>query len=153
MVWVDGRADFTEFLFLFPASFIGWGITALLLSKFVPDGMPPFNKDEKRATILEGGKVIMGLFALTIIFAIVSHQLLHLPAMWGMMFGLAILKIYVYIMNRRNRLSDMGDDKQSINAFSWIAKIENDTLLFFFGILAAVGGLHFLGFLDYFTKL
>ncbi len=31
--------------------------------------------------------------------------------------------------------------------------IENDTLLFFFGILAAVGALHFLGFLEYITEL
>ena len=28
-------------------------------------------------------------------------------------------------------------------------KIENDTLLFFFGILSAVGALHYLGFLEY----
>jgi len=146
MVWVDGRADFTEFLFLFPAAFLGWGVTAFLLSRFVPDGMPPFNSDEEPATIAEGGKVIIGLFALTIVLAILSHQLLHLPAMWGMMFGLAILKLYVYQLNE-------SDSPTHVNVFAWIAKVENDTLLFFFGILAAVGGLHFLGFLDYFTKL
>jgi Na+/H+ antiporter NhaD/arsenite permease-like protein len=28
-------------------------------------------------------------------------------------------------------------------------KVENDTLLFFFGILSAVGALHYLGFLEY----
>ncbi len=154
MVWVDGRADFTEFLFLFPASFIGWGVTAFLLSRFVPNGNPPFNADEKKAEILEGGKQIIGLFALTIVLAVLSHQLLHLPAMWGMMFGLAILKLYVYFLNKKNRhLDDDSGDHEKINAFSWIAKIENDTLLFFFGILAAVGGLHFLGFLEYFTSL
>ena len=32
-------------------------------------------------------------------------------------------------------------------------KIENDTLLFFFGILSAVGVLHFIGFLAYINKL
>jgi Na+/H+ antiporter NhaD/arsenite permease-like protein len=146
MVWVAGKGSFTEFLFLFPAAFTGWGVTALLLSRFVPDGEPPFNADEKREDILEGGKVIIGLFALTISLAVLSHQVLHLPAMWGMMFGLAILKIYVYYINQ-----NAGPTK--LNAFSWIAKIENDTLLFFFGILAAVGGLHFLGFLEYFTAL
>jgi Na+/H+ antiporter NhaD/arsenite permease-like protein len=146
MVWIDGRADFTEFLFLFPASFIGWLITAFLLSRFVPNGTPPFCANEEPATIKRGGKIIIGLFALTITFAVLSHQVLHLPAMWGMMFGLAILKIYTYGINGR------GNDKR-VNVFSWISKIENDTLLFFFGILAAVGGLHFLGFLDYFTKL
>jgi Na+/H+ antiporter NhaD/arsenite permease-like protein len=154
MVWVDGRADFTEFLFLFPAAFIGWIVTAFLLSRFVPNGKPPFNADEKKIAILEGGKQIIGLFALTIVLAVLSHQLLHLPAMWGMMFGLAILKLYVYFLNKKNRhLDDDASDSKRINAFSWIAKIENDTLLFFFGILAAVGGLHFLGFLEYFTSL
>ena len=146
MVWVDGRADFTEFLFLFPASFLGWGLTAFLLNRFVPNGMPPFNSDEKKAVIEEGGKIIIGLFALTIVLAIISHQFLHLPAMWGMMFGLAILKLYVYGLNESH-----SDTK--VDVFAWIAKVENDTLLFFFGILAAVGGLHFLGFLEYFTSL
>jgi Na+/H+ antiporter NhaD/arsenite permease-like protein len=146
MVWVDGRADFTEFLFLFPASFLGWSVTAFLLSKFIPKGMPPFNKHEKKSIIEEGGKTIIALFAITIILAIISHQALHLPAMWGMMFGLAILKIYVYGLNQSN-------SPTKVNVFAWIAKVENDTLLFFFGILAAVGGLHFLGFLEYFTSL
>ncbi len=146
MVWVDGRASFTEFLFLFPAAFLGWGVTALLLSRFIPDGTPPFNVNEEPAKIEKGGKVIIGLFALTIILAIVSHQLLHLPAMWGMMFGLSILKLYVYKLNE-------SDASTKVNVFAWIAKVENDTLLFFFGILAAVGGLHFLGFLEYFTAL
>lgn len=146
MVWVDGKGDFTEFLFLFPAAILGWAVTAFLLSRFVPEGKPPFNKDEEKAEILEGGKVIIGLFAVTISFAVISHQALHLPAMWGMMFGLALLKMYVHYINR-------SASETQLNAFSWIAKIENDTLLFFFGILAAVGGLHFLGFLEYFTAL
>jgi len=146
MVWVDGKGSFTEFLFLFPAAIMGWGITAFLLSRFVPEGKPPFNADEEKAEIQEGGKQIIGLFALTIALAVVSHQILHLPAMWGMMFGLALLKMYVYKIN-------VGPSETQLNAFSWIAKIENDTLLFFFGILAAVGGLHFLGFLEYFTAL
>ena len=146
MVWVAEKGSFTEFLFLFPASITGWGVTAFLLSRFVPDGQPPFNADEKKVEISEGGKAIIGLFALTIAMAVISHQVLHLPAMWGMMFGLAILKMYVYKINR-------GPSETQLNAFSWIAKIENDTLLFFFGILAAVGGLHFLGFLEYFTAL
>ena len=146
MVWIDGKGAFGEFLFLFPAAIAGWGITAFLLSRVVPDGQPPFNINEEKAQILEGGKVIIGLFVLTISMAVLSHQLLDLPAMWGMMFGLAILKMYVYKVN-------ISSSPTQLNAFSWIAKIENDTLLFFFGILAAVGGLHFLGFLEYFTTL
>jgi len=130
-------------------------VTAFLLSRFIPDGEPPFNAEEKRAEILPGGKQIMGLFALTISMAVISHQVLHLPAMWGMMFGLAILKLYTYYLNTKLSVEVDADGLvcQKLNPFSWIAKIENDTLLFFFGILAAVGGLHFLGFLEYFTAL
>jgi len=146
MAWVAGKGAFTDFLFLFPAAFFGWLITAFLLSKYVPVGNPPSTEGETKVEIAEGGKMIIALFGLTIFLAVMSHNVLHLPAMWGMMFGLAILKMYVYKLNRS------ASDTQ-INAFSWIAKIENDTLLFFFGILAAVGGLHFLGFLEYFTAL
>jgi len=146
MVWIDGKGAFGEFLFLFPAAIIGWGVTAFLLSRVVPDGQPPFSADEEKAEIQEGGKVIIGLFVTTIAMAVLSHQLLGLPAMWGMMFGLALLKMYVYKVN-------ISNSPTQLNAFSWIAKIENDTLLFFFGILAAVGGLHFIGFLEYFTAL
>ncbi|SFV59087.1 Na+/H+ antiporter NhaD type [hydrothermal vent metagenome] len=154
MAWVAGKGVFTDFLFLFPAAFLGWGVTAVLLSRYIPEGNPPFSEDEEKAEILEGGKVIMGLFGLTIFLAVMSHNALHLPAMWGMMFGLAILKMYVYTLNYKNKdLDEEEKETKKINAFSWIAKIENDTLLFFFGILAAVGGLHFLGFLEYFTAL
>jgi Na+/H+ antiporter NhaD/arsenite permease-like protein len=90
MVWVDGKGSFVEFLFLFPASFLGWGITAFLLSKYIPEGTPPFSDTEKKVEFLRGGKVIIGLFAFTIFSAVISHQVLHLPAMWGMMFGLSI---------------------------------------------------------------
>ncbi|DAB40351.1 MAG TPA: sodium:proton antiporter [Sulfurovum sp. UBA12169] len=153
MVWVDGKGQFIDFLYLFPAAFLGWYVTAFLLVRFVPEDNPPFVKGEKEVHIAYGGKMIIGLFALTIASAVISHQVLHLPAMWGMMFGLAILKLYTYGMNREVRYESDGTACPRVNVFSFIAKIENDTLLFFFGILAAVGGLHFLGFLEYFTAL
>ncbi|CAA6821364.1 MAG: Na+/H+ antiporter NhaD type [uncultured Sulfurovum sp.] len=154
MAWTAGKGTFVDFLYLFPAAFVGWIVTAFLLSRFVPAGHPPSAEGEAEVKILEGGKIIMGLFGFTIFVAVMSHQVLHLPAMWGMLFGLSILKLYVFMLNSKNRNDYENPSEQTpINAFSWIAKIENDTLLFFFGILAAVGGLHFLGFLEYFTAL
>ncbi|NPA27968.1 MAG: sodium:proton antiporter [Epsilonproteobacteria bacterium] len=150
MVWIAGKGDFTEFLYLFPASIIGWLITAYLLSLYVPKDKPHFDINEKKVEILKGGKVIIALFAFTIAMAVLSHQVLDLPAMWGMMFGLALLKIYTYKLNIEQRAKCVDD---RLDPFKWISHIENDTLLFFFGILAAVGGLHFLGYLDYFTAL
>ena len=87
----------------------------------------------------KGAKVVMALGIFTIFSAVMSHQVLHLPAMWGMMFGLSLLKIYDYSLKRKHG--------KGFGVFAAIAKIENNTLMFFFGILAAVGALYFIGWL------
>ena len=146
MAWTAGKGHFIDFIFLFPAAVVGWLVTAYLLSMYVPDAKPAFDAEtEPKATIAKGGKVIIGLGIFTIFSAVMSHQLFHMPAMWGMMFGLSLLKLYSYRLKKRHN--------EDIKIFDSVSKIENDTLLFFFGILAAVGGLHFLGFLDLAVKL
>ena len=146
MAWTAEKAGFIDFFYLFPASFIGWIVTAWLLSLFVPKDKPHFDaKKEKREKVYQGGNVVMVLGVITIVSAVLSHQLFHLPAMWGMLFGLSLLKLYSYRMKRKYNTE--------MNIFKSISKIEHDTLLFFVGILAAVGGLHFLGYLDMAAKL
>ena len=141
MAWTAGKGTFADFLFLFPAAIVGYLVTAFLLSKFVPDEVPAFDiTTEKKPEMAKGAKVVMALGIGTIACAVLSHQLLHLPAMWGMMFGLAVLKLYSYKLKK-----DHGKDHFSI--FDSIAKVEYNTLLFFFGILAAVGALYFIGWL------
>ncbi|HIP55046.1 MAG TPA: sodium:proton antiporter [Sulfurimonas autotrophica] len=146
MAWTAQKGEFVDFLSLFPASIIGWVVTALLLSLSVPAGKPPFDAaTEKKPVILDGGMTVVYLGVLTIAIAVLGHTFFHFPAMWGMMFGLAILKLYAF------QLEQSG--KSSFNVYVNMEKVENDTLLFFFGILSAVGALHFLGFLEYIHHL
>jgi Na+/H+ antiporter NhaD/arsenite permease-like protein len=146
MAWTAGKGEFVDFLFLFPASVLGWGVTAFLLSKSVPDGQPPFDAStEEKPKVRDGGMGVVYLGVATIITAVLGHQFFHFPAMWGMMFGLAVLKLY------QVRLTKTGKD--SFDIYVNMQKVENDTLLFFFGILSAVGALHFLGFLHYIHSL
>jgi len=141
MAWTAGKGAFTDFMFLFPASILGYLITAVLLSKFVPNEVPAFDASkEKKPSMAEGSKAVMGLGVFTIFCAVMSHQILHLPAMWGMMFGLALLKVYSYGLKKKY-------GSEHFNIFQSMAKIENNTLMFFFGILAAVGALYFIGWL------
>jgi Na+/H+ antiporter NhaD/arsenite permease-like protein len=56
-----------------------------------------------------------------------------------------LLKLYSY------RLTSKSTD--GFDVYINMKKIENDTLLFFFGILSAVGALHYLGFLNYIHDL
>jgi len=140
MAWTAGKGSFVDFLFLFPASIIGYLVTAVILSKFVPDSKPDFDASkETKPELMTGANVVIGLGVFTIFSAVMSHQVLHLPAMWGMMFGLSLLKLYSYRLKRVHN--------SEFNIFHSMAKIENNTLMFFFGILAAVGALYFLGWL------
>jgi len=141
MAWTAGKGVFTDFLFLFPASISGYVVTAFLLSRFVPNIKPDFDATkEEKPKMHEGAKTIIYFGVLTIFCAVMSHQVLHLPAMWGMMFGLALLKVYSYGLGKKY-------GKDHFNVFHSMAKIENNTLMFFFGILAAVGALYFVGWL------
>ena len=141
MTWAAGKGQFTDFLYLFPAAILGYIVTAFLLSRFVPKVVPAFDASkEKQPKMSEGAKVVMFLGVLTILCAVLSHQVLHLPAMWGMMFGLSLLKIYAYGLKKKY-------GKNHFNIFDSMSKIENNTLMFFFGILAAVGALYFIGWL------
>lgn len=141
MAWTAGKGTFTDFIFLFPASIIGYIITAFLLSRFVPDNKPIFNvSTEEKPQMAIGAKVVIFLGFITLLSAVVSHQILDFPAMWGMMFGLTLLKIYSYLLSMK-----YGSDH--LNIFRAMSKIENNTLMFFFGILAAVGALYFVGWL------
>jgi Na+/H+ antiporter NhaD/arsenite permease-like protein len=146
MAWTANKGEFVDFLYLFPASVVGWGITAFLLSLSVPKGEPHFDPStEKKPVVLDGGMTVAFLGVLTIVIAVLGHTFFHFPAMWGMMFGMAILKLYAFQLKRSG--------KNSFNIYVNMEKVENDTLLFFFGILSAVGALHFLGFLEYVHEL
>lgn len=148
MAWTAQKGTFVDFLYLFPASFFGWLVTALLLVRYVPDLDP--NKEgnpqsAEKIEILKGGKVIVAIGIATIAISILCKELMELPPMWGMLFGLSVLQLYTYNLKIKH--------KQDINIYKSISKIENNNLLFFFGILAAVGALYYAGFLDYVTML
>ncbi|MDD2950429.1 MAG: sodium:proton antiporter NhaD [Sulfuricurvum sp.] len=148
MVWAGEKGAFVDFLYLFPAAFIGWLITAALLVRYVPNFNP--NKDgvpeaAEKIEILKGGKVIIAFGALTIALAVIGKQVIQLPPMWGMLFGLAILQLYMYFLKKKHNVD--------VSIYDAMSKVENNTLLFFFGILAAVGALHFTGFLAFAAQL
>jgi len=145
MVWTAGKGAFSEFLFLFPSSFIGWIVTAYLLSKYLPNGSPSDKnntgacKIPEEATIKKGGIGIAILGITTIILSVTVHQVFHLPAFWGMMLGLALFGFYSSYLKKKY--------KERIWLYRRMAEVENDTLLFFFGLLAAVSGLSYIGYI------
>ena len=72
-----------------------------------------------------------------------------------MMTGLALLKFYGFYLRRRTHLEIESLDVppgshevESFDIFDKIARAEWDTLFFFYGVIMAVGGLGFIGYLS-----
>ena len=142
MVWTSGKWDFTHFVTLFPSAFIGWLVTAWLLSFYVSKWSPKVDKSRFVAVFLPGAKRVMALWVWTILVSALFHQFFGIPAMWWMMFGLALLQLFAYELER-------SDERHAFSIYDNMKKTQLDTLLFFFGVLSAVGALHFLWFLEY----
>jgi Na+/H+ antiporter NhaD/arsenite permease-like protein len=92
-----------------------------------------------------GANGVIVLFALTIATAVAFRNFLHLPPALGMMLGLGYLQVWSYFLQRKG--TRLGDGDMVLNSFKQIERVEWDTLLFFFGIIFAVGGLGVLGYL------
>ena len=143
MVWQAGIVEFITFFKLFIPSVFNYIIPAAIMYFFIPKEMPSVNSES--VVIKRGGKVIIFLGLFTIFSAVNFHNILHLPPMMGMMFGLGLLGLYSFYLKITYN-PEMDDQK--FDFLRKVSKAEWDTLLFFFGVILSVGGLGFLGYLS-----
>lgn len=154
MVWQKGIVEFAEFFALFVPSVVNFLIPAFIMQFALPSGTPPA-AESGGSELKFGGLVIVALFLLTIVTAVSFHNVLHIPPVYGMMMGLAYLKFYGYYLRQKSKVWNHGienppgskDDPYNFDVFEKIAHAEWDTLFFFYGVILAVGGLGFIGYL------
>ncbi len=154
MVWQKGMVTFGEFFALFIPSVVNFLVPACIMQFALPSGKPAEVEGEQEG-LKYGGMVIVGLFLLTIVTAVCFHNFLHIPPVFGMMLGLAYLKFYGYYLRQRSKSwtaateapPGSAADPYNFDVFSKIAQAEWDTLFFFYGVILAVGGLGFIGYL------
>ncbi len=156
MVWQKGILDFATFFKLFIPSVVNFVVPAIIMHYYLPKGSPSL-PTEVNAEIKHGGLIIVLLFLTTIATSIFFHQFLHLPPAIGMLMGLGYLKIFGYYLRLMFRKENTSFDSvpgsevsgsSAFDVFSHIAKSEWDTLFFFYGIIMAVGGIGFMGYLS-----
>ena len=169
MVWQSGHVGFFEFFALFLPSVINWLIPAAIMSFAVPRVQP--QAVQETIAIKPGGGGVVGLFLLTIIMTVSMHHFLRLPPVLGMMTGLGILMLYGYFIRRAeinqaaavefDETLGLELDKETVqkiqqyykprvrpfDIFISIKRVEWDTLMFFYGVVLCVGGLHAFGYL------
>lgn len=162
MVWQAGVLQFQEFFVLFIPSVVNFLVPAALMSFFINNRKPEGVYED---VFLKRGAVrIIFLFLLTIVTAVACHSLLNLPPVLGMMLGLGYLQFFGFFLRqtlpsslekKRIRYEARGDERKlrylgsvvPFDVFNRVARAEWDTLLFFYGVVVAVGGLGFLGYL------
>lgn len=143
MVWQAGYAEFFDFFKLFIPSVVNFVVPAFFMSQAIPNGQPEAT-NEAVVELKPGGWVVCGLFAVTIGLAVSFKQFLHLPPFMGMMAGLSILMLFIYYI----KVSFPSADEVRLDVFDRVKEAEWDTLLFFFGVVFAVGGLGYIGYLE-----
>jgi len=161
MVWQRGVVEFVEFFDIFIPSAINWLIPAFIMSFAVPKILPDAIQEEIH--VKQGGFIVIGLFVMTIAFAVTMHNFLYLPPVIGMMTGLGILKIYGYFL-RRNEISKLTphiggpeearyiEKAKPFDIFVSMRRAEWDTLMFFYGVVLCVGGLGTIGYLAHISE-
>jgi Na+/H+ antiporter NhaD/arsenite permease-like protein len=143
MVWQQGKLELAEFFRLFLPALANWGLPAAIMYFAVPTGQPAPSQDHVPGK--PGMWGVIGLFLATIATAVTFKNALHLPPALGMMMGLGYLQLLSFYLQIRGRRRQ--DDDMVLDSFHQIQRVEWDTLLFFFGIIFAVGGLGVLGYL------
>ncbi|KQZ77777.1 sodium:proton antiporter [Rhodanobacter sp. Root561] len=148
MVWQANKAQFFDFFRLFFPAVVNWLVPALIMFVALPKGRPASTESHSR--IKHGGISICLTFALTIAITVVGRQWLGMPAAYGMLTGLALLNLLASRIDYRQRHYALahGAEEQGYSIFRIIANAEWDTLLFFYGVFACVGGLAALGYLE-----
>lgn len=162
MVWQKGAVTFAQFFRLFLPAAVNWLVPAAIMSFAVSAAQPA--PDTRAVSLRPGARVVVALFIGTITTTVLVHQFLHLPPVIGMMTGLGVLNLYAHALHRRAALAEQGrresteysilsgfaseaDVGDTFDVFGILARVEWDTLMFFYGVILCVGGLGALGYL------
>jgi len=94
-----------------------------------------------------GSKLVIFIFVLTLCVTVLWNVILEMPAIAGMMFGLALLQFFAYYLTQLEK-KGCGPSQKGFDVFKCVAWVDWDTLLFFYGAMMIVGALSFLGYLD-----
>jgi Na+/H+ antiporter NhaD/arsenite permease-like protein len=148
MVWQREIIPFFGFFELFIPSVVAFVVPAAIMHFAVPAGVP--DKPTEYVSMKLGARRVVLLFFLTISITVACHQFLDFPPVFGMLTGLALLKAFGYYLRRvehRDPKNHSIGDISPFDVFKSIANAEWDTLFFFYGVIACVGGLATFGYL------
>lgn len=144
MVWQAGIVSLTAFFKLFLPALVNFLVPAICMHFALPKGYP--SSTQESVSLSQGGKSVIVLFLLTIATTVFLQNVFNLPPALGMMAGLGYLQLFAYYTKHRTHI-------RTLEIFPAIKDLDWDTLLFFYGVILAVGGLATLGYLEIFSDM
>ena len=167
LVWQTGVVPFQNFFSLLLPSIINFLVPAAIMHFWVPKEYP--ESAGKPTPMRHGAEGIILLYVLTIVTSVCFDNFLGLPPAAGMLAGLTYLSFYFFYLYRIRVLRNLDTDvpakpkiknkaeaipydakvetKQHFDVFHNVAHLEWDTLLYYYGVMVAVSGLGFIGYL------
>lgn len=168
-VWQKGMLGFSQFFNLFIPCLVNFLVPAAIMHFAVPKACPLVKA--KPVKLQRGAILVIVLFCITIGLAVIFDMLLHLPPAAGMIAGLSLLEfLSFYLQNTEEKLmpglmmytldfrdrgkpgADLAEEDSSYEIFEKIGRLDWDTLLFFCGAMIGIGGLGFIGYLDWVSQ-
>ena len=160
-VWQQGILHFFDFFHLAIPCLVNFLVPACIMHFFIPKETPDVSA--QTINLRRGARLVIALFALTLMITVCSNVFLLLPPAAGMMAGLGILQFYNFYLTKtaHEEESDFAhvyklfqldvpakNSKQTFDVFKNVGHIDWDTLLFFYGAMMLIGAIGFVGYLD-----
>lgn len=151
MLWIGGQISAASIMKnLFIPSFVCILIPLIYLTLKLKGNLKPNERDAVVEVELPvgGGMIMLTVGVAILIFVPVFKALTHLPPYIGMLGGLGILWIISELIN-----PDLDEaQRKKYSAASALSRIDVSSILFFFGILLAVGALESMQTLHHFAE-
>lgn len=140
MLWIGGQVSSMAIIqsllapsavcLLVPLIFLSFRLRGNLVDEATPDS----KKDE---VYVKGGRVMLFVGVGALVFVPVFKTVTHLPPYLGMLLGLGVLWVVSELIN-----PDLDEaERKKYSAAAALSRIDVSSVLFFFGILLAVGAL------------
>jgi len=149
MLWIGGQISAGAIMkSLFIPSIVCTLVPLLFLTFTMKGSLGEFkDSSEASSTTIKTGNLMLVLGIGALISVPVFKTLTHLPPYLGMLLGLAVLWVVSELLNPKMD----EDEKKQYTAGHALAKIDMPSVLFFLGILLAVGSLQSMGTLANFA--
>ena len=146
MLWTGGQLPDTAtfMLNLFLPSFVCLVVPMIILSFSLKGKLGSRNNTEENMDTAKWERNLVFFLGLGgLVFVPVFKNFTHLPPFMGMMFSLAVIWITTEIIHRKKN----HEQKSKLSVVETLRRIDTASVLFFLGILLAVGALQEVGLL------